>query len=205
MSGGDSVRGKDRSGVKTQIVGLDINASGSEVLSAGTAAAGLYVDPHPSSITIAVASATLTQGTTNYAAGDEVGQSANGSFAFANAARASGGTGQVLTAVLTDVNATARINGQMDLLLFSAAPSTSGGDNNALNIDDATMNKLQGVISFPTPSTTSSNNYAAVQSVGVGYACDATTLYGVLVARVAGTAYYAANTDLQVRLFCLRD
>lgn len=43
-SGGDTVRDKDRSGVKTQVVGLDINPAGAEVLGTGDATNGLDVD-----------------------------------------------------------------------------------------------------------------------------------------------------------------
>jgi hypothetical protein len=43
-TGGDTIRDKDRAGVKTQIVGLDINPSGSEVLGTGDATNGLDVD-----------------------------------------------------------------------------------------------------------------------------------------------------------------
>lgn len=43
-SGGDTIRDKDRAGVKTQIVGIDINAAGSEVLGTGDATNGLDVD-----------------------------------------------------------------------------------------------------------------------------------------------------------------
>jgi hypothetical protein len=43
-TGGDTIRDKDRAGVKTQIVGLDLNPSGSEVLGTGDATNGLDVD-----------------------------------------------------------------------------------------------------------------------------------------------------------------
>jgi hypothetical protein len=43
-TGGDVVRDKDRAGVKTQVVGLDINPAGSEVLGTGDATNGLDVD-----------------------------------------------------------------------------------------------------------------------------------------------------------------
>jgi hypothetical protein len=43
-TGGDVVRDKDRSGVKTPIVGLDLNPAGAEVLGTGDATNGLDVD-----------------------------------------------------------------------------------------------------------------------------------------------------------------
>lgn len=53
-SGGDSIRDKDRTGVKTQIVGLDINPAGSEVLATGDSTNGLDVDVTRVSGTVAV-------------------------------------------------------------------------------------------------------------------------------------------------------
>jgi hypothetical protein len=43
-SGGDTIRDKDRTGVKTPIVGLDLNPAGAEVLGTGDATNGLDVD-----------------------------------------------------------------------------------------------------------------------------------------------------------------
>jgi len=43
-AGGDTYRSKDRAGIKTQIVGLDINVTGSEVLAFGTSTYGMAVD-----------------------------------------------------------------------------------------------------------------------------------------------------------------
>lgn len=43
-TGGDTYRSKDRTGVKTEIVGLDINPAGAEVLGTGDATNGLDVD-----------------------------------------------------------------------------------------------------------------------------------------------------------------
>lgn len=43
-TGGDVLRDKDRAGVKTQIIGLDVNPAGSEVLGTGDATNGLDVD-----------------------------------------------------------------------------------------------------------------------------------------------------------------
>jgi hypothetical protein len=43
-TGGDTLRDKDRAGIKTPIVGLDLNPSGSEVLGTGDATNGLDVD-----------------------------------------------------------------------------------------------------------------------------------------------------------------
>lgn len=44
VGSGDVVRTEDRAGVKTQIVGLDLNPAGSEVLGTGDATNGLDVD-----------------------------------------------------------------------------------------------------------------------------------------------------------------
>lgn len=55
---GDTIRDKDRTGVKTQIVGLDINPNGSEVLGTGDGTNGLDVD-----VTRVQGSVTVAQGT----------------------------------------------------------------------------------------------------------------------------------------------
>jgi hypothetical protein len=62
-TGGDTVRDKDRAGVKTQIVGLDINAAGSEVLGTGDATNGLDVDVTRVQGTVTIAGAVTNAGT----------------------------------------------------------------------------------------------------------------------------------------------
>jgi hypothetical protein len=66
--GGDVIRDKDRTGVKTQIVGLDINPSGSEVLGTGDATNGLDVDVTRVQGTVATSMATNTPDVTDRAA-----------------------------------------------------------------------------------------------------------------------------------------
>ena len=58
MTGGDDVRTKDRSGIKTQIVALDLNPAGSETLMAGT----LPVSDGGGSLTVDVVSLPLPTG-----------------------------------------------------------------------------------------------------------------------------------------------
>jgi hypothetical protein len=69
-SAGDTIRDKDRAGVKTQIVGLDLNVSGAEVLGTGDAINGLDVDVTRVQGTVTVdtelpAAAALTDATAN--------------------------------------------------------------------------------------------------------------------------------------------
>jgi hypothetical protein len=109
-TGGDSIRDKDRAGVKTQIVGLDINASGSEVLGTGDATNGLDVDVTRVQGTVTVSgtvTANLAAGTNNVGDIDVLtmpATAADGGAQPATTVVVSGNDGSNVQTLKTDVN-----------------------------------------------------------------------------------------------------
>lgn len=145
---------------------------------------------------IAVQSGGLTTSVTAYTAGDQVGTQ----FTFADAARASGGTGTIVGATLVDAN---DIIGAYDLVIFDSSV-TLASDNAAFAVSDADALKVVGLI--PLAAYDIGNNRVAQQyNLAVPYLCNGgTSLYGGLITR-AGHTFFAATTDLTVVLYVERN
>lgn len=159
-------------------------------------AGSLAIDPKAVCSRIQVASAGLTTASTSYTANDQLGTQ----LTFANAVRASGGSGVVQSATIIDK--TLRI-GAVDLLLFSASV-TPASDNAAADFSDADMLSYLGRVPFPTPLTGASNYYADVPFLGLGFSVAATSLFGCLVTRTSHS-FFAAAGDLVVTLHIAQD
>lgn len=183
---GDTIRDVDRSGIKTQMMLLDV---------AQTGEAELY-GLGESRLVIATA-AGLTTASTNYTSGDQLGTE----LSFASIVRTARGA-VVQSAVLSDK---AKVMGACDLYLFSAA-TTPAADNAANAWSDADMLNCIGVIHF-TDIIVSANNYLIQATNMVPLVVkpgSGTTIYGDLVTRSANV-FFGAATDLQVTLGVIRD
>ncbi len=192
---GTTVATDDVSGVHYQRFKLTDGTADSSTPIPGSAN-GLYVDPHPATTQIQVASTGLTTATTAYTANDQLGAQ----LTFANAVRVSGGTGIVQSAVLVDK---ARIVGAVDLYLFDRSV-TLASDNAAAGVSDADALFCQGVISLPSPSSVANNYILSQSAIGLGIKMNATSLYVSMVTR-AGHTFFGAAGDLVLTLTILQD
>ena len=174
---------------------VDGTDGGTDVI-AGSAAKGLYVDPHGATVRKQATSAGLTTATTAYTAGDQLGTI----LSFTNAVRASGGAGSIVSATLLDK---AKILGAVDLYLFDQSV-TLAADNAAADFSDADNVNCLGILQVPPPKTTASNGLAIVEFSGLGIECAATTLYGALVTR-SGHTFFGAVGDIVVSLLIAQD
>lgn len=119
----------------------------------------------------------------SYVTGDYVGTT-GAAMEFALAARANGGTGWVLGALLEN-NAAESI--PMELWLFDAAP-TPPTDSAAWSISDADAKKCIGVLTFGVETSwvlSALNGVCRSPAVAIPFTCagDSRSLYGCLVAR----------------------
>lgn len=182
---------------QVQRVKLVNGEDGGTDLLPGSAARGLVVEPRASAVAPAhVASSGLTIATTSYTAGDVLGAG----WEITNAARAAGGTGRVVGAVLLD-----KADVVVAAELYLAAASVAfGADNAAPTISDADAEKLlPGPIGM-TMQDLGGARVGLASGLGLPYVCDATSLYVYAITRVAHGVFTAA-TDLSLRLFLHRD
>lgn len=135
----------------------------------------------------------------NYASGDFVGTSAT-PITFAKVALHDGGSGTIMSAVLTDY---AVQSVAMELWLFDTT-ITPPADSAAWTITDAEAATCIGVIPFSTYYASAANSVSYVANVGLPFKCGASAddIYGALVTR--GAPSYASG-DLTVRLFIFQD
>lgn len=187
-SGGDVVRTNDRSSVKTPVVMLDLGSDSAESIVDGTAASPAALMPVGGKITRI--SQTPTVSTSAYQAKDCMG----GLLTFANAARASGGSIVIESAVIVDLSATMP---SLDLVLFDRT-FTNGTDNAALDISDSDILNLVGVIPFTTWADFNDNSAASRFGLGLSCKLNGTDLFGQLVTRSAVTL--AGTSDITVIL-----
>lgn len=146
---------------------------------------------------ISVASGGLTTATTAYTAGDQVGTQ----FTFANAARASGGTGLIVGAVLISA---ADIIGAYDIIITRAS-ITLAADNAAYAISDADALNIVAIVPLAAAYDIGNNRVAQAFNLAIPYDCSGgTSLYGGLITRVSHT-FFAAVTDLQMILYVERN
>lgn len=144
---------------------------------------------------------------TQYTAGDVVADSTSDPHAleFIGAVRVPGGGGIIQSAILIDSTAEAT-KPDLELYLFNHRPAMQA-DNAAWAPTDREMEDCLGVISFPLSyfKTAGANGIIQPTNPSLGFACDAnaTSLYGVLVARNAYTP--VSGEKFVIRLFVLQD
>lgn len=155
----------------------------------------LFVHPRPDTVVSQVNSAGLTTATTAYTAGDVLGTT----WQFSNCAKASGGTGRITGATLSDY---ADITTSVTFFVSSGS-ITFGTDNAAPSISDADSLKLVGSFTIGT-SDLGGVRWGSVDSLRIPYVCDATDLYVYAITNV-GHTFFGAVTDLRLRLFYERD
>lgn len=184
---GDDIRDRDRAGVKTQVVNLDVSGAGeAELLGNG---------PRHSVIKVNSAGMTLTAGTA-YTVGDVMGTE----MVFAGASRASGRGCRVLSALCIDNEKifTANTNAEVLRLWLFSAPSTPAADNAVPGWTDANLALLVGVIPFGgDPAGALEGRPAVMANNGVLLANTpaASGPYGLpMVAQPAATSLYGVLT-----------
>lgn len=167
-----------------------------ELTQGGTALS--ETNPVPTSGRTAQVSATPTITAGAYSAGDLVG----GKLSFSSAVRSAGGGGMLHTVVITDLG---KQDAVLDLVLFDSDPSgTTFTDNDPLDVADADLTKIVGVVQVLTYTDFNDNSVACEPAAGIVFKlASGTTLYGALVARTAPT--YASTSDLTVRLGILQN
>lgn len=118
---------------------------------------------------------------------------------FTSAARASGGSGVIRCVTVIDKD---QEMAALDLVLFDQTIAGTVTDNNPFDPDDATLANVIGwvAIAATTDYKDFNDNAVAFKQVEIPYVCNATSLFGALVAR--GTPTYTATTDITVVLTC---
>lgn len=163
-----------------------------------TSAGEQRVMAHRDLTRISVQSAGLTTATTAYSVGDQVGTQ----FTFAGAARASGGTGTVVAAMVIDAQ---DIIGPYDLVLFRSSV-TLASDNAAFAISDADALNIVGVIQMVGALDLGNNRIAQAYNLAIPYDCSGgTSLFGALITRSAHTFFSGGVGSLQVVLHVERN
>lgn len=204
---GKNVAVDDASGTEAQIVKLSLDALGtvSSTLTVGqtTMAASLPVAVASDQkltaggITTEIDAAITMSTAGAYTTGDFVGTNAT-ALTFANAARVSGGTGIILSAVLID-KALQSISGELWLFDTSVTPPN---DNAAWSLSDADAARCIGIIPFGVYYASALNSVSQSQALGMAFKSSATSLWGCFVTRGAPTY---ASSDLVVRLTISQD
>jgi len=107
-----------------------------------------------------------------------------------------GTKGYIQTIRLTDL---AKQDASIDVYLFSADPDgTTFTDNAELDIVDADLSKVMGVVTMDTYFDTADNSIAFARNLAIPFESTSTILYGVLVSR--GTPTYASVADINIQL-----
>lgn len=130
-----------------------------------------------------------------YTAKDAVG----GKLTFTNAARTSGGSITIQTAVIIDRSQQMPV---LELVLFDR-DFTASNDNAAFDPTDADLAYCVGVIKISDYSDFNDNAVAVRTGIGLTAKLEGTDLYGQLVTRSAPT--FVATTDIVVALTIVRD
>lgn len=143
---------------------------------------------------IALTASPVTSNTT-YAAKDCIG----GKLTFNTAGRLRRGVINAVTIACDDDNSL-----QMDLVLFDSDPSgTTFTDDAALDIADADLDKICGVIELNSWYSFNDNSVGHKSALGIPYNADDDVIYGALVARAA---VVLTGTDvLKIKLGVLSD
>lgn len=193
---GTDVAADNIASVFYQRIKLGMGANGSFIDDVnGTTARGIYVDPRPAVMRLQVTPTVST--TPAYTAKDAVG----GLLTFANAVRASGGSGRIEAVQVEDKG---QQRADLDLVLFDRT-FTAPTDNAIFNPSDAELLTCVGWIPIGAGnySDFSTNSVAAINSVGLEFVLNGTDLFGALVTR--GTPTYTSSSDIVVTLTILQD
>lgn len=153
-----------------------------------------------STVDTGAAATRLTIATTAYIAGDQV----YSLMTFADAARASGGSGIITGATLLNTPSTGDVIGPYDLVLFRDSGVTLANDNAAFSISGADAAKLVAVIPLAQAIDLGTGRIAQALNIAVPYDCVGTSLYGALICR-AGHSFFNAYTDLTLVLHVERN
>lgn len=161
----------------------------------------LRVDSHKDALRISQQTTTgeITTATTAYVAGDAVGPV----FTFANAARASGGTGIITGVTLTDASS---IIGAYDVVIFRAS-FTATSDNSPIAVSASDGRNVVAVIQLPGAIDLGSSNWAGLFNLAIPYDCSGgTSLYAQLVCRF-GHSFFSVGgaTSLELALYVERN
>lgn len=133
--------------------------------------------------------------TTTYAVGDALAESTSAPTAleFANAARVSGGSGEITgLVVVTSTAAATALAGELWVFAGSSAP-TATNDNAAFNPSDSDALNVVAVIPFSVGSAGSSNRVYDVGPLACPYVCNATSLWGLVKVT---NAYVPASAEV---------
>jgi hypothetical protein len=190
---GAVVRSDDVAGIHYQGVKLFTSEADSAEPLGDTdlgASRALWVDQRRDMLPQTVASGGLTTATTNYAAGDTVG---NG-WTFTNMARASGLGGFIKGVTIFDK---ADVLSGCDLYIASAS-ITFGTDNSAPSVSDTDILKCRRLSGFGFVDLGGAR-MATLDSLDFSYFCDATSLFVYMVSTVANN-FFAATTDVHIMI-----
>jgi len=154
-----------------------------------TVAGIIYLDQTRISVTPTVST------TPAYTAKDAVG----GKLTFSNAARTSGGSITIQTAVVID---NSQQMPSLELVLFDR-DFTASTDNAAFDPTDADLANIVGVVKIGDWSDFNDNAVAMRTGIGLSAKLNGTALYGQLVTRTTPT--FVATNDITVILEIIRD
>lgn len=127
-----------------------------------------------------------------YTSGDNIG----GLIKFKGADLFSDGVGFLQSVMLADL---AKQNTEIDLILFREKPaSTTFTDDAELDIDDADLEKIIGIVTFDDWHSFKDNSIAAEGSLSIPWNLASSQIYAALVAREAPT--FASTSDLLLRI-----
>jgi hypothetical protein len=149
---------------------------------------------------VAAVKLALTVQAAAYGAADLVG----GKLTFASVARVSGGAALLRGVVIGDQASNSAANSVYDLILFDSDPTgTTFTENSPLDVADADLNKIIGVVRFDGVAGTTlfanADNAVLFKVVELPLQLSgSTSLFGALIAR--GTPTYAATTDVFITL-----
>lgn len=134
-----------------------------------------------------------------YAANDAFANSTSsptaGGFTFTSAARASGGSGKILDAVVSASASSAYIG---EIWIFDQAV-TATNDNAALSVADSDILFLVGVIPFNTSDVNSANAISYITGLNIGYTCVGTANLRFLV-KIMSAVTPASAEVLNIRI-----
>lgn len=206
---GLDVKTREKSAKHVQAVELDFGGAGAvDILQKGQGSAAQSIPVVTPSDDLVTVSAMITRpaDTTAYASGDAFANSTSaptaGGFTLTSVARASGGSGIILGAVISmsGPNAGAPINGE--LWIFDQAV-TAINDNAAFAISDAEAQTLVALIPFTANRSGGNNAVAFIPNIMAGFTCIGSANLRFLVKVVA--AYTPASGEvMSVRAMILR-
>ena len=162
---------------------------------------GMSVAPRRDIGAVAVSLSGLTTATTTYASGDRVG---NAVYTWTSLARSNGGFGSIIGATAASRQAVIPLS----LYLFTVSPTVAAADNAPWTVTSLSLATAVGVVSFGSTRAGTTGGMIAQATTGVylPYKCDAssTSLFGVVQATGASTAFPATATDLSITLYVER-